>query len=81
MSLNKFSNFIQVLYNIMKNWVKNEYFPMHILFTTIYSLSEQKLNHEQYCEQEINMRNFVQATEHDVNMYAKFGGLAFYEFL
>jgi hypothetical protein len=70
MSLNKLSDFIHVLYSIMKHWVKNEYFPMHILFTTIYSLHEQKLNHRQYSEQEINMSNFVQATEHDIHMYA-----------
>jgi hypothetical protein len=65
----------------MKHWVKNEYFPMHILFTTIYSLHEQKLNHRQYSIQEINMGNFLQATQHDVHMYAQFGGLFFYEYL
>jgi hypothetical protein len=27
------------------------------------------------------MINFVQATEHDVHMYAKFGYFTFYEFL
>jgi hypothetical protein len=27
------------------------------------------------------MDNFVQATEYDVHMYAKFGGLTFYAFL
>jgi hypothetical protein len=72
------SDFIQVLYNIRKHWVKNEYFSMHILFTTIYSVQEHKLNHKQYSEQEVNMGNFVQATEPDVHMFAKFGGLAFY---
>jgi hypothetical protein len=51
---------------------------MHILFTTIYSVQEHKLNHKQYSEQEVNMSNFVQATEPDVHMFAKFGGLAFY---
>jgi hypothetical protein len=29
----------------------------------------------------INMRNFVQATDHDVQMYEKFGGLTSYELL
>jgi hypothetical protein len=29
----------------------------------------------------INMSNFVQATEHDVQMHAKFGGLTSYELL
>jgi hypothetical protein len=51
MSLNKFSNFMQVLYSIRKHGTKNEYFPMHILFTTIYSLQEQKLNPNKYYEQ------------------------------
>jgi hypothetical protein len=54
---------------------------MHILFTTIYSLQKQKLNHKQNSVQEINIGNFVQATEHDMHMYAKFGGLSFYGFL
>jgi hypothetical protein len=54
---------------------------MHIIFTTIYSLTEQKLNHNKYSKQELNMSNFSQATEHDVHMYAKFGYLYFYVFL
>jgi hypothetical protein len=41
---------------------------MHILFITIYLLSEQKLNHNTYSDQELNMRHFVQATNHDVHM-------------
>jgi hypothetical protein len=41
MSLNKFSNFIQFLYSIRKHFTKNEYFSMHIIFTTIYVLQEQ----------------------------------------
>jgi hypothetical protein len=43
-------------------------------------LQEQKLNPRNYSEQEINIRNFVQAADNDVHMYAKFGGLTFYEF-
>jgi hypothetical protein len=54
---------------------------MHILFTTIYLLQEYKLNHGNYFKYKINMRNFVQSTEHDVHMYAKFGGLTCYKFL
>jgi hypothetical protein len=45
---------------------------MPILFTTIYLLHKQKLNHRNYSEQELNMGNFVQANEYDVHMYAKF---------
>jgi hypothetical protein len=73
--------FMQVLNNIRKHSTKNEYFPMPILFTTIYLMQEQKLNYINYSKHEINMSNFVQATEHDVYMYAMFGGLAFYVFL
>jgi hypothetical protein len=65
----------------MKHHTKNGCFPMHIIFTTIYSLTEQKLNHNKYSKQELNMSNFSQATEHDVHMYAKFGYLYFYVFL
>jgi hypothetical protein len=46
---------------------------MPILFTIIYLMSEQKLNYINYSKHEINMSNFVQATEHNLHMYAKFG--------
>jgi hypothetical protein len=39
---------MQVLNGTMKHSTKNEYFPMHIIFTTIYLLQEQKLNHRNY---------------------------------
>jgi hypothetical protein len=39
-------DFIQVLNILRKHSTKNEYFCMHILFTTIYLLYKQKLNHE-----------------------------------
>jgi hypothetical protein len=68
-----FSDFMQVL--------KSEYFPKHILFTTIYVLQKQILNHRNNSEQKINMSNFIHATEHDVHMYAKFGGFTSYELL
>jgi hypothetical protein len=44
-------------------------------------MQEEKLNPKKYFGQEINMRNFLQASEHDMHMYAKFGGLTIYEFL
>jgi hypothetical protein len=78
MNLNKISDFMQVLNSIRKHPTKDEYFPMHILFTTIYLLQEQKLNHRNYSEWETNMDSFVQDTEHDVHMYEKFGDLTFY---
>jgi hypothetical protein len=80
-NLTELSDFIQVLYCIRKHCAKNVYFPKHILFTTIYVLQKQKLSHRNYSEQKINMSNFVQATKHDVHIYAKFGGLTSYELL
>jgi hypothetical protein len=40
MSLNQLSDFMKVLYSIRKNPIKNEHFPMDIIFTTIYLLQE-----------------------------------------
>jgi hypothetical protein len=61
MSLNMLSDFVQVLNSISKHPTKNEYFPTHVLSTTIYFLQKQKLNHNKYSEQELNMSNFLQA--------------------
>jgi hypothetical protein len=44
------SDFMQVLHIIYKHLTKNEYFSMHTLFSTIYLLQEQKLNHRNYSE-------------------------------
>jgi hypothetical protein len=72
-----FSNFMKVLHSIRNQTTKNENFSRHIIFTIIYLLQEHKLNPKNYSKQELNMGNFVQATEHDVHMYAKFGGFTF----
>jgi hypothetical protein len=77
MSINNLSDFIQVIYSKRTNYAINEYFTKHIQFTTIYLLLRQKSNPKKYSEQKINMEKFVQSTEHDVHMYAKFGGLTF----
>jgi hypothetical protein len=74
------SHFKQVLNSIRKHYTKNKHFPKHIPFSTLYSLQELKLNPRNYSEHELNMINFVNAIEHYVHMYAKFGGLPFYEF-
>jgi hypothetical protein len=81
MSLNKFFDFMYVLNSIRKHYTKNKHFPKHILFSTLYLLQEQKLHPRNYSEQDINMSNFVHTTENDVHMYAKFGGLTFYNCL
>jgi hypothetical protein len=81
MSLNKLYDFMNVINSIRKYFTKNEYFPMHILFTTIYLLQEQKLNHRNYSEQEINVSNFIQAKEYHMIMYAKFQCMNMHAFL
>jgi hypothetical protein len=53
------SDFLQVLYNIRKQYTKVGYFPNHILFILIYLLHEHKLNYRNYFEHEINKGNFV----------------------
>jgi hypothetical protein len=50
-----FYDFIHVLYSTRKHHTKNEYFSKHVLFSTIYSLQEQKLNPRSYSKQGINM--------------------------
>jgi hypothetical protein len=52
MSLNMLYDFMQVLNSIRKHSTKNEYFPKHIQFTTIYLVQKQKLNHRNYSENE-----------------------------
>jgi hypothetical protein len=54
---------------------------MHILFSTVYLLQEQQLNHRNYSEQEIIIRIFVEATGHDINMHAKIQYLILHIFL
>jgi hypothetical protein len=71
MNLNMLSNFMKVLNINRKHTTKNEYFTMHILFTTIYLLQKQKLTHRNYSKQKLIMSNFVQANEDDMNMHAK----------
>jgi hypothetical protein len=64
-----FYDFMQVLNSIKEHYTNNEYLYRHILFTMIYSLQEQKLNHRNYSKQEIIMSNFIQAKEYDMIMY------------
>jgi hypothetical protein len=52
-----------------KHYTKVEYFPKHILFITIYLLLDLNLYHNNKSLQETNMRNFVQAIEHEVYWY------------
>jgi hypothetical protein len=68
--LTRLSNFKQLLNYIRKHTTKSEHLSRHILFTTIYLLQEQKLNHRNYSKQKIIMSNFIQATEYDMDMHA-----------
>jgi hypothetical protein len=48
MSVTILSYFMQSLNSTTEFATKNYYFPMHILFTTIYLLQREKLNHRNY---------------------------------
>jgi hypothetical protein len=63
---------VQVRYSTRKHYIKNEYFPMDSLFTTIYLLQEHELNPRIYSKQELIMNIFLQATDYDINMHVKF---------
>jgi hypothetical protein len=49
------SDFMQGLNNTSKHYNKNEYLPMHILFSTIYLLQKHRLKYRNYSVQEIIM--------------------------
>jgi hypothetical protein len=80
-SLTWLYDFMKVLNIKVKFSTKNEHLSRHIPFTTIYLLHEQKLNHSNYSEKEINMGDFVQSTDNYVHMYEKFGDFNSYECL
>jgi hypothetical protein len=44
---------------------------MHISFSTIYLLLDQKLNLRNYSKQELIMSIFVVTTDNDMNMHAE----------
>ncbi len=80
MNLIILSYFMQGLNSTREFATKNYYFPMHILFSTIYLLQEQKLNPRIYSKQELIMSIFVQATDHEINMHAKIQYLILHRF-
>jgi hypothetical protein len=81
MHLIMLSDFMQVLNSTRNHFVKKEYFPMPILFSTIYLLQEEKLNYRNYSVHEIIMENFVQATEYSVHMHNNLEDLILHGFL
>jgi hypothetical protein len=76
-----FYDFMQVLHIKRMHPTKNEYISKHILFSTIYLLQKQELNHITYSKQELIINIFVQATMNDVHMHARFECLDVYRFL
>jgi hypothetical protein len=71
---------MQVLNSTREFATKDYYFPMHILFTTIYLLQEHELNPRIYSKQEKNVINFVYTNYHGVHMYAKIQCVKLYIF-
>jgi hypothetical protein len=45
LSLNRFYDFINIVYNLRNHYTKVEYFSKYILFITIYLPLDYKLNH------------------------------------
>jgi hypothetical protein len=74
------SDFVQVLNSARKYPTKNKYFSKHSLFSTIYLLQGQELNHRIYSKKKLIMSILVQATDHDGAMYANFECLDVYRF-
>jgi hypothetical protein len=58
MNLNMLYDFMQLLNINRKHPTKNEYFPRHVVFTTICLLQEQKLNPRNYSKQKLNVIKF-----------------------
>jgi hypothetical protein len=81
MNLIMLPDFLQILNIKRKNLTKNEYFPKHNLFSTLYLYPKQRLNHNNYSEQKINLSNFIQPTEHDAHMHTKIQDVIIYRFL
>jgi hypothetical protein len=52
-------DFMQVVSSIKKQITNIEYFPKHILFTTIYLMQEQKLNPNKYYEKDIIIKKIT----------------------
>jgi hypothetical protein len=72
---------MQVINSTRKYYTNSGYFPKHTLFSTIYLLQKEILIYKNYLEEEILMINFVQVTENDVLMYARFECPDVYVFL
>jgi hypothetical protein len=74
-------DFMQVLNINRRLFTKYGHFSKHILFAMIYLLQKQKLKYNNYSEQQINMRHFIQSKEHDMNMNANIQCMNMHDFL
>jgi hypothetical protein len=81
MSLNKFYDFMKILYGAGNLPIKNQYFSKHILFSTIYLLQAQNLNLTNYSKQEAITNIFAWTTDHDMSMQAKIQSMNRYRYL
>ncbi len=81
MNLNMPSDFMQDI--IIRKYLSrmNIFLCIFYLLQFIYLLLEQKLNHRNYSKQEIIVNIFVQTTEHEILMYAKFGEYNYFIYL
>jgi hypothetical protein len=81
MNLTRVYDFIQVIHIKRSYSTKYDYFCTHILFTTIYLQQRQKLKHNKYSEQKINMSYFTPSKDYDMNMHAKIQCMHMHVFL
>jgi hypothetical protein len=72
---------MQVILSKRKHSTKDEYFYHHIQFPTIYLLQEQRLNHNNYSGQKINMNYFIQANGYYLDMHANIQCMDMHGFL
>jgi hypothetical protein len=76
-----FFDFMQVLLIKRRHPTNNEYFPIHILFTIIYLLQEQRLIPRNYSKQELIMEIFLVGPDQDMNIHAKIKSISKYVYL
>jgi hypothetical protein len=80
MHLKLLPDFLHVLYSTRKFSTKDYYFSKYIQFFTIYLILEQNLNTINYPRQELIIKIFVLATDHDMNMHAKIQSMNMHKF-
>jgi hypothetical protein len=64
-------DFLHVLYSTRKFPTKYYYYSKYIQFSIVYLILEHNLNTRNYPRQELILKFFVLATDHDMNMHTK----------